>query len=396
MKIPFLDLKAQYQSIKEEVDTKVLDLFASQSFILGSEVAELEKDLAAYSGTDFAVGVSSGSDALIVSLMALGVTNGDAVLTTPFTFFATVGAISRLGARVVFCDIERSTCNMSPESLEKVLKKEIESQKEGPQEGRIKTIIPIHLYGQCADMDPIMELAHKYRIPVVEDAAQSIGSEYPSSSGVKRACSIGDIGILSFFPSKNLGGYGDGGMVLTNNQDLAEKLRILRVHGAKNKYFHDFIGGNFRLDALQATILRVKFKYLDKWLKKRMANAALYDKLFQESGLLESGKNAIRLPEPIYNTSGIQNYHTYNQYVIRAASRDELQSFLKERGIATAIYYPLSLHLQTCFAYLGYRKGDFPESEKASEEVLALPVYPELSEEQQEYIVATIKEFYET
>ena len=388
MKIPLLDLKAQYQSIKEEINSKVLDLFSSQNFILGSEVAELEKDLAAYSGTRFAVGVSSGSDALIVSLMALGVKNGDAVLTTPFTFFATVGAIARLGARVVFCDIGRTTYNMSPESLEQVLEKEMGSQKSA----QIKAIIPIHLYGQCADMDPIMDLSHKYQIPVVEDAAQSIGSEYPSSSGVKRACGMGDLGILSFFPSKNMGGYGDGGMVLTNNQDLAEKLKVLRVHGAKNKYFHEIIGGNFRLDAIQAAVLRVKFKYLDNWLQKRKDNAALYDRLFQESGLLD--KKCIILPEPVYKMSGIQNYHTYNQYVIRANSRDELQNFLKEKGIGTAIYYPLALHLQACFAYLGYLKGDFPESEKASEEVLALPVYPELSEEQQEYIVASIKEFY--
>lgn len=388
MKIPFLDLKAQYQSIKDEINIKVLDLFSSQNFILGSEVTELEKDLASYSGNRFAVGVSSGSDALLVSLMAIGVKNGDAVLTTPFTFFATVGAIARLGARVVFCDIDRTTFNMSPESLEQVLKKEMKGQ----ERAQIKAIIPIHLYGQCADMDPIMELAQKYQIPVVEDAAQSFGSEYPSSSGVKKACGMGDLGILSFFPSKNLGGYGDGGMVLTNNEDLAEKLKVLRVHGAKNKYFHEIIGGNFRLDAIQAAVLRVKFKYLDNWLQKRKDNAALYDRLFQESGLLEKG--CILRPETVYKMSGVQNYHTYNQYVIRATSRDELQNFLKNKGIATAIYYPLGLHLQTCFAHLGYRKGDFPESERATEEVLALPVYPELSEEQQEYIVTNIKEFY--
>ena len=389
MKIPFLDLKSQYQNIKEEINSKVLDLFSTQNFILGSEVVELEKDLAAYSGTKFAVGVSSGSDALIVSLMALGIKSGDAVLTTPFTFFATVGAIARLGARVIFCDIDRTTFNMSPESLEQVLEKEMEGQS-GAQ---IKAILPIHLYGQCADMDPIMELAQRYQIPVVEDAAQSIGSEYPSSSGVKRACEMGDLGILSFFPSKNLGGYGDGGMVLTNNEDLAERVRILRVHGAKYKYFHEIIGGNFRLDALQAAILRVKFNYLDNWQQMRKRNAALYEKLFQESGFLE--KDTILLPKAVYKKDGVQNYHTYNQYVITTPSRDELQGYLKDKGIATAIYYPLALHLQTCFAHLGYSEGDFPQSENATKEVLALPVYPELNEEQQEYIVSNIKEFYE-
>jgi dTDP-4-amino-4,6-dideoxygalactose transaminase len=389
MNVPFLDLKAQYKTLKQEIDNKILEVVESQKFILGSEVTELEKKIASYTETKYAIGVSSGSDALIVSLMALGIGKDDAIVTTPFTFFATVGAIIRVGARVVFCDIDKKTYNMNPDSLEDVIKVEIKKQSSS----RVRAIIPVHLYGQCADMAPILASAEKYNLSVIEDAAQAIGAGYPSPSGVKNACGMGDLGILSFFPSKNLGAFGDGGMILTDNEKLAEKVRILRVHGAQNKYFHDIIGGNFRLDSIQAAVLLVKLKYLDHWSQKRQHNALLYDRLFDETGL--TAKGILQVPDAVYKPIGIPRYHIYNQYVIRAKKRDELQKYLTSKRIATAIYYPLALHLQKCFAYLGYKEGDFPETEKATTEVLALPIFPELDNDQQEYIVASIKEFYE-
>lgn len=389
MDIPFLDLIAQYKSIQKEIDQKILEVISSQKFILGAEVENFEKEIAAYSGAKYAVGVSSGSDALISSLMALEIKQGDAVVTTPFTFFATAGAISRLGARIVFCDIDRVTYNINPDNLEMLFKKGIHRHGNS----RIKAIIPVHLYGQCADMTPILALAERYDLLVIEDAAQALGAEYPFPDGVKKASTIGDLGILSFFPSKNLGGYGDGGMVLTHKEDLALKLKLLRGHGSKNKYFNEIVGGNFRLDALQAAVLRIKLKYLDKWQQKRRENASYYNKLFKESGLV--GENLIQLPEAVYRDSGVQDYHTYHQYVVRAKDRDDLKTFLKEKGVATAVYYPLPLHLQKCFADLGYRRGDFPESEKAASEVLALPIYPELTANQQEFLVTCIKKFYQ-
>ena len=389
MDIPILDLKAQYKSIQKEIDQKIIEVISSQKFILGAEVENFEKEIAAYSGAKYAVGVSSGSDALISSLMALEIKQGDAVVTTPFTFFATAGAISRLGARIVFCDIDRVTYNINPDNLEMLFKKG--NHRHG--DSRIKAIIPVHLYGQCADMTPILALAERYDLLVIEDAAQALGAEYPFPDGVKKASTIGDLGILSFFPSKNLGGYGDGGMVLTHKEDLALKLKLLRGHGSKNKYFNEIVGGNFRLDALQAAVLRIKLKYLDKWQQKRRENASYYNKLFKESGLV--GENFIQLPEAVYRDSGVQDYHTYHQYVVRAKDRDDLKAFLKEKGVATAVYYPLPLHLQKCFADLGYRGGDFPESEKAASEVLALPIYPELTANQQEFLVTCIKKFYQ-
>lgn len=389
MDIPLLNLKAQYKGIKSEIEQKVLEVVSSQKFILGAEVESLEKEIASYCGIKYAVGVSSGSDALIVSLMALEVAQGDEVVTTPFTFFATAGAITRLGARPVFCDIDRESYNMSPEKLDELLKNRIESRKDS----KIKALIPVHLYGQCVDMSPILELAKKYNLFVLEDAAQAIGAEYLTPGGIRKACTMGHVNILSFFPSKSLGGFGDGGMVLTNEEKMAEKLKLLRVHGSKNKYFYEIVGGNFRLDTLQAGVLRVKLRYLEKWLEKRKEKASYYDELFKESGLVE--KRLIIPPKPLFKNLTIKNYHTYHQYVIRAKSRDSLQKFLKERGVSTAIYYPLPLHLQKCFAYLGYKEGDFPESEKAAREVLALPIYPELTPDQQDFILAAINQFYQ-
>jgi dTDP-4-amino-4,6-dideoxygalactose transaminase len=388
MNIPLLDLRAQYQSIQEEINKKILEVASSQKFILGSEVESLEEEIAAFSETRFATGVSSGSDALIVSLMALDVGEGDAVITTPFTFFATAGAIARLKARPVFCDIDRISCNINAGKLEEVL----ENQLKEHQSLKIKAIIPVHLYGQCADMTPIMNLARKYDLFVVEDAAQAIGAEYPSTSGIKKACAMGDFGALSFFPSKNLGAFGDGGMVLTNDENLAKKIKMLRVHGSIDKYFYEILGGNFRLDALQAAILRVKLKYLESWQQKRMEKAFYYDRIFRESGLGEEG--LIGIPESLYKDRGVKNYHVYHQYVIRAEKRDRLKESLQEKGAATAIYYPLPLHLQKCFSYLGYKEGDFPMAEEASKEVLALPIYPELTSDQQDFIVSSIQSFY--
>ncbi|MCP2605103.1 DegT/DnrJ/EryC1/StrS family aminotransferase, partial [Candidatus Aminicenantes bacterium AH-873-B07] len=342
-----------------------------------------EKNIANYSGTKYAVGVSSGTDALLVSLMALDIKPGDEIITTPFTFFSTAGVIARLNAIPVFVDIDPITYNIDPNKLYDLIKFKTQKSK-----FKIKCIIPIHLFGQCADMDPILEIAKKYNLYVIEDAAQSIGAEYKG----RKAGSIGDIGIFSFFPSKNLGGYGDGGMVVTNDKNLYCKIKILRVHGAEPKYYHKIIGGNFRLDALQAAILNVKLKYLDEWSKKRRENAEYYNRRLEESNLI--GKKYIQIPLPIYKNSGDKNYHIYNQYTIRARNRDKLREFLKENGIATEIYYPIPLHLQECFKYLGYKKGDLPVSEEASKTVLSLPIYPELTIEQKEYIIEKISEFY--
>lgn len=390
MEIPFLDLKAQYQSIKEEIDKKISEVISSQRFILGAEVEGLERELAAYSQTSFAVGVSSGSDALLVSLMALEIGDGDEVITTPFTFFATAGAIARLKAKPVFCDMDEISCNLSAEKLEELL----EERFSKPGDSKVKALIPVHLYGQCAEMTSILSLANKYDLFVIEDAAQAVGAEYPASDGIRRACSMGNLGILSFFPSKNLSAYGDGGMVLTNDEILASKLMLLRVHGGRDKYFYDILGGNFRLDALQAAVLRIKLKHLDDWGQKRREKASYYNKLFEESSLIE--EDLIQIPVALYRDRGVQNFHIYHQYVIRANERDRLQEFLKEKGVATAIYYPLPLHLQKCFAYLDYREGDFPVSEKASREVLALPIFPELTTKQQDFIVSSISDFYKS
>jgi len=385
MKVPILDLKAQYASIRGEVERKVLEIFDAQAFILGPEVEALEKELAAYSGVRHAVGVSSGTDGLIISLMALGIGPGDVVVTSPFSFFATAGAITRVGARPVFCDIDEATYNLDPGRLEKAL-------QEAGRQGRVKAVMPVHLYGQCADMDPINELAGRYGAAVIEDACQSVGSEYPSKAGAKRAGAMGLLGTLSFYPSKNLSAAGDAGMVLTNDASLAEKLVALRVHGGRQRYFHDVVGGNFRLDALQAAVLRVKLGRLDGWQAKRRERAEFYNKRFISEALVEEG--FVRIPAAVHKSSGVANYHTYHQYVIRAEQRDELQAFLKTKEVGTSVFYPLGLHLQKCFADLGYKAGDFPVTERVSHEVLALPMYPELTPEQQDHVVFSILEFY--
>ena len=383
--VPLLDLKAQFAQIRAEVMPAIDQVCASQHFILGEHVRALEEEVARYCAASAGIGVSSGTDALLLALMALGIGAGDEVITSPFTFFATAGTIARTGARPIFCDIDPVTFNLSPAAVQTFIDEQC-AEREGlinrATGGRIKALMPVHLYGQAADMDPLMAIARRHRLKVIEDAAQAIGTEY--KNGV-RAGSIGDVGCFSFFPSKNLGAFGDAGLCTTNDAELAESLRVLRVHGGKPKYFHAVVGGNFRIDELQAAVLRVKLKYLDGWTEGRQRNAAYYDAAFADAGLGEK----LRTPLAV---AGYR--HIFNQYVVRAQNRDALRARLTERGIGSEIYYPVPLHLQKCFAYLNYRAGDFPQSERAAEETLALPIYPELTQGQLAHVVATIAEFY--
>ncbi|MFZ5565203.1 MAG: DegT/DnrJ/EryC1/StrS family aminotransferase [Thermodesulfobacteriota bacterium] len=378
MKVPLLDLKGQYATIRDEALKITAEIYESQMFIMGPHVEKLEQEIAQYTQSRYAVGVSSGTDALLVALMAAGIEPGHRVLTTPYTFFATAGAVARVGAVPVFVDIEPDTYNMDMAALEKVLTGLPPAARD-----QCRAVIPVHLYGQCADMDPLMDLARQHNLTVIEDAAQAIGSEYKG----RRAGSVGDVGCFSFFPSKNLGAFGDGGIVTANSKELYEKVHILRVHGSHPKYYHSYIGGNFRLDALQAAIVSIKLKHLDAWTEKRRQNAAIYRKLFEAAGL--SGK--VTLP------ADVMSRHIYNQFVISVAERrNDLMAFLKEREVGVEIYYPVPLHLQKCFAYLGYQAGDFPVSEHAAAHTLALPIYPELSHEQLEYVVDSIAAFFKS
>jgi len=383
LKVPLLDLKRQYEPLEKEIVEATLGVFKEQRFILGPQVEELEARIAEYCQCKYAVGVSSGTDALLISLMAAGLRHGDLVLTTPYTFFATAGAIARIGARPVFVDIHPKTYNLDPS----LIGNSILSLKEAERD-RLKAIIPVHLYGQCADMESIGGIAQQHNLVVIEDAAQAIGAEYEFSNGqVRRAGSMGDYGCFSFFPSKNLGAFGDGGMVTTNNENVYERLKSLRVHGAKPKYYHKIIGGNFRLDALQAAILKVKLRYLDEWTEGRQRNAQLYRDYFIEAGL--EGRY-IELPIEK------EKRHTYNQFVIKVKERrNELREFLRQQGIGTEVYYPVPLHMQECFSYLGYRPRDFPVSVEASEKTLALPIFPELTNGEIEFIVNNIRRFFE-
>lgn len=375
MNVPLLDLKAQYATIREEILQVTQEIFESQYFILGPHVDKLETQVADYCATKYSIGVSSGSDALLICLMAADAGPGDCIITTPYTFFATAGSIARVGARPLFVDIEPDTYNISPGKIERLI-----SSLNAAERSKLKAIIPVHLYGQCADMAPIMEIAEKYGLLVIEDAAQGIGAEYQG----KRAGTFGDFGCFSFFPSKNLGAFGDGGIVTTNSDEWNQKLRILRVHGSQPKYYHHLIGGNFRLDALQAAIVAVKLKYLDGWTRARQENAATYRTLFADAGL-----ERIQLPVEK------ESRHIYNQFIIKVPEkRDALRQHLQEAGIGIEVYYPVPLHLQQCFAYLQHQKGDFPFSEEAAQHTLALPIYPELTAEQLAYVVEKIKAFY--
>ncbi|UCF84392.1 MAG: DegT/DnrJ/EryC1/StrS family aminotransferase [Desulfobacteraceae bacterium] len=381
MKVPLLDLKKQYKKIEKEVVIAAKEVFESQQFILGPKVEELERKIADYCQCHYAVGVSSGTDALLIALMTAGVGNGDLVITTPYSFFATVGAIVRVGARPIFVDIDEGTYNIDPIRLDATFSALNEVQK-----SNVKAIIPVHLFGQSADMGPIMEMAETHGITVIEDAAQAIGSEYELSDGkVRRAGAIGQYGCFSFFPSKNLGAFGDGGMVTTNQEEIYERLKIMRVHGSRPKYYHKIIGGNFRLDAIQAAVLIVKLKYLDEWTKERIENANLYRKLFKDAALYD-----ISLP------TDREKRHIYNQFVIKAkGKRDELKEFLNGHNIGCEIYYPVPLHMQSCFKYLGYKYDDFPASVEAAESSLALPIYPELTSDQINYVVDMIRKFFD-
>jgi dTDP-4-amino-4,6-dideoxygalactose transaminase len=376
MKVPFLDLKRQYKSIKDEINDAIQTVLESQQFILGYEVEEFENRMAKYCGVKYAIGVASGTDALLLSLKANGVSDG--VITTPFTFFATAGAIHNAGATPVFADIEPDTYNIDAEEVKRLLGSKENKDKKIKLKPKAKAIIPVHLFGQAAEMDAIMEVAEEHDLVVIEDAAQAVGEEYYG----KKVGSIA-IGCFSFFPSKNLGGYGDGGLITTNDDDLADKIRTLRMHGAKPKYYHHVIGYNSRLDTIQAAILNVKLNHLEKWTNKRRENARFYSKALEDIEELE-------IPQIAKGRK-----HVFNQYTIRVKNgkRDKLKEFLEGQGVSTTIYYPLPLHLQPCFSFLGYKKGDFPSAEKTSEEVLSLPVYPELEKEEREYVVEKIWSF---
>ncbi|MHC4122514.1 MAG: DegT/DnrJ/EryC1/StrS family aminotransferase [Planctomycetota bacterium] len=365
MQIPLLDLKAQYTAIKNEILPAINEVCDSQMLCLGPAVAKFEENIAKYCGSKHAIGVSSGSDGLLVSLMALGIKPGDEVITTPFTFFATAGAVARLCAKPVFVDVDEDSFNINPTNIEKKITE------------KTKAIIPVHMFGQAAQMKPIMEIANGHNLAVIEDACQSIGS----TQDAIKCGNFGNCGCFSFYPSKNLGGFGDGGLVITNNDNLAEDIRILRDHGQNPRYFYKVIGGNFRLDGIQGAVLNVKLKYLDEWNKKRRQNAALYDGLLADC--------PVKCPKIDSN-----NISIYHQYTITAPKRDQLQQFLAENGIASAIFYPKPLHLQECFKELGYKQGDFPIAEKLCKQVLSLPAYPELEKEQIEYVAEKITEFY--
>lgn len=387
MKVPLLDLKAQYRTLKAELDEALIKTAESQYFILGPEVDKLEKAMCEYIGCKYAIGVSSGTDALLIALMAIDIKPGDEIIVPTYSFFATAGVVSRLNAIPVFVDSDPVTFNINPGEIENKITE------------KTKAIIPVHLYGQSAEMDKINEIAGKHNLKVIEDGAQAIGVQYKDG---KKVGNLGDIGCFSFFPSKNLGCFGDGGLVVTNDDALGERLRIMRVHGGKPKYYHKIIGGNFRLDAIQAAVLNVKLPHLDSWSEKRRQNAGLYTKLFKEAGLASGeGKTEINsaekvlLPKAIYKESGHKNYHIYNQYVIRVEKRDELRKHLTEKEIGTEIYYPVPFHKQECFAGLKSRfeKTDFSVSEYAANHSIALPIYPELSNEQIEFTVKCIADF---
>ena len=385
MKVPLLDLRPPLEELRDEIVEAVTQVIDSTRYIMGPEIDGLESEISAYCGTTDAVGVSSGTDALLLSLMVLDVAPGDLVLTSNFSFFATAGVVARLNATPVFVDIDLETFNIDPESLRKTL-----TDMDAETRKRVKAIIPVHLFGQCADMETILNISREFDIPVIEDGAQAIGAECEIDGQKKSAGSLGDFGCFSFFPSKNLGGVGDGGIVTVNNPELTEQLRLKRVHGGEHKYYHRVIGGNFRLDPIQAAVIRVKLPHLNKWHKQRQDNADHYNELFAEAGLISK----VRTPY-VEHPQSLKNPHIYNQYVIRAERRDELQSFLSENEIASEVYYPLPFHLQECFLHLGGKAGDFPVSETAAKEVLALPVYPGMTGAMRETVVEHIAKFYQ-
>ncbi len=390
MNVPLLDLKAQYRTLKEELDAAVLRVSEAQYFILGPDVTALEENIAAYVGTNHAIGVSSGTDALLLSLMALGIGPGHGVIVPTFSFFATAGVVSRLNAVPIFVDIDPVTYNIDPAAIERAIEKYKGSVD-------IKAIVPVHLFGQSADMDAIIAIADRHGLAVVEDAAQAIGTQYKDG---RRAGAIGTTGCFSFFPSKNLGGYGDGGVITTNDDALAQRIRVMRVHGGEKQYYHSVIGGNFRLDALQAAVLNVKLPHLDGWTAARRTNAAYYNERFIESGLAErvgatefDDANSVLLPASIYENTGHDHVHIHNQYCIRVRNRDGLMKHLQDNGIGCAVYYPVPFHRQECFRDVPSSSDEFPVSDSAAETIIALPVYPELTDEMKDEVVGRVVEW---
>jgi dTDP-4-amino-4,6-dideoxygalactose transaminase len=371
-RVPLLDLRSQFSQVRQEVMQEISRVCESQELILGETVRKFEHALESYCSVDHAIGCASGSDALTLALMAYDIGPGDKVLTVPFSFFATAGSIAQLGATPVFVDVEPDTCNIDVPKAIQLLN----------STDRIRAIIPVHLYGGCADMDPLCAAARERNIPIIEDAAQSIGAEYRG----RQAGSIGEIGCFSFYPTKNLGAFGDAGLLTTNDPELAAKLSALRVHGSSRRYYHDWVGMNSRIDAIQAAVLNVKLRYLDGWTSARQAHAAEYTRLFAE----------LAVPVKPITPAGYQTRHIFHQYVITCDRRDALRAWLAENQIGSEVYYPLSLHLQNCFKYLGYREGDFPVSEDLTRRVLALPVYPELTSEDIAFVVDRIAAFFKT
>jgi dTDP-4-amino-4,6-dideoxygalactose transaminase len=395
MRVPLLDLSEQYLTLAEPLRREFEEIMRTQQFILGPKVEEFEVALGKYCGVKHAIGVSSGTDALLAILMALGIGAGDAVVTTAYTFFATGGCIARVGATPIFVDIDPVTFNVSPPAIAGFL---VRCQRNADNQlvdsaGRVvRAIVPVHLFGLCCEMDAINEIARQYQLSVIEDAAQAIGAEYPAKGGGKRqAGTMSEAGCFSFYPSKNLGAAGDAGMVICDDEKLAHRLHIFRQHGMDPRYFHQVIGGNFRLDAIQAAVLKVKLPHLNGWSAARRAVADFYREEFNHRGLT----NRLTLPPEPYRKRGLTNHHIYHQYVIRTPERDALQKHLAQREIGSAIYYPLGLHEQQCFAHLGYRKGDLPETERAAREALALPIYPELTRDMQREVVGAIAEFFQ-
>ncbi|MBA2434076.1 MAG: DegT/DnrJ/EryC1/StrS family aminotransferase [Verrucomicrobiota bacterium] len=397
MRVPLLDLSEQYRLLAEPIRQELDEILRTQSFILGPKVEEFERALADYCGVRHAIGVSSGTDALLDILMAMEIGPNDAVITTAYTFFATAGCVARLGATPIFVDIDPVTFNISPTAIADFLANECRRDAEGGlidfQSRRVRAIIPVHLFGLCCEMDTINEIAARYSLLVIEDAAQAIGAEYPAADGrARQAGTMSAVGSLSFYPSKNLGAAGDAGAIICHDDALAERFRTFRQHGMEPRYFHRVIGGNFRIDAIQAAILRIKLPHLDGWSAARRKAADVYGEEFTARGLA----NEMTLPAEPYRERGLTNHHIYHQYVIRTPRRDALQKHLTARGIGSAIYYPLGLHEQKCFASLGYCAGDLPETERAARETLALPIYPELTREMQQEVVAAIAEFFGT
>lgn len=394
MRVPLLDLSGQYSTLAEPIRAAIDEVLATQNFILGPKVEAFEKAIEDYSGSPHAIGVSSGTDALLAVFMAMGLGPGDAVLTSDYSFFASGSCVSRVGATPVFIDIDPLTYNISPAALEAYFTESCRRDDDGilrtPNGDRVRAIVPVHLYGLCCDMDAVLAIARRFQLEVIEDAAQALGAEYPFGKDKAKAGTLGDVGTFSFYPSKNLGAAGDAGMIVCRDEAFAKRLRHCRQHGMEPRYYHHFIGGNFRLDEIQAAILAVKLPHLDEWSAARHRVAEIYGEEFRRLGLTER----VTLPVEPYRARGLTNHHIYHQYVIRVPQRDALREHLTKKEIGSAIYYPLALHEQECFAYLGYKAGAFPESERAARETLALPIYPELSGEAQRYVVESIAEFF--